>query len=46
MEKLYEVDGQQVTKEQLEEMQKDCSIRLKETEPGSGKFKKLIKLEE
>jgi len=43
MEQLFEVDGQQVTKEQLEEMQKDCSFRLKETEPG--KFKKLIKLE-
>jgi len=43
MEKLIEVDGQQITKEQFEEMMKDSSIRLKETEPG--KFKKLTKME-
>jgi hypothetical protein len=43
MEKIIEVDGQQVTKEQFEEMQKDSNIRLKEISPGV--YKKLIKLE-
>jgi len=42
MEQLYEVNGQQVTKEQLEEMKKDSNIRLVETEPG--KFKILEKM--
>jgi len=42
MEQLVEVDGQQVTKEQLEEMLKDSTIRLKEVEPG--KYIKKIKL--
>jgi len=42
MEQLVEVDGQQITKEQLEEMLKDSNIRLKEIEPG--KYKKLEKL--
>jgi hypothetical protein len=43
MEKLIEVDGQQITKEQFEEMQKDSNFRLKEVAPGV--YKKLIKLE-
>lgn len=46
MEQFIEVDGQQITKEQFEEMQKDSNIRLKETEVGSGKFKKLTKFKE
>lgn len=43
MEQLLEVNGQQITKEQFEEMQKDSNIRLKEIAPG--KYKVLIKLE-
>ena len=46
MEQLVEVDGQQITKEQFEEMLKDFNIRLKETSPGSGKFKILTKFKE
>jgi hypothetical protein len=44
MEQLIEVDGQQVTKEQFQEMQKNPKIRLKEIE--SNKYKILNKYEE
>ena len=36
------VDGQEVTKEKLQEMQKDKSLKLKEISPGV--FKTLQKL--
>ena len=34
MEQLIEVDGKQITKEQLEEMKKDTNIKLKEISPN------------
>lgn len=45
-EQLIEVNGQQVTKEQFQEMQHNPKIRLKEIEPNTNKYKILTKYEE
>jgi len=42
-EQLIEVNGQQVSKEQFQEMQKNPNIRLKEIAPN--KYKTLEKME-